>query len=242
MSERGHSLDLRGYYQQPIGFTDTYGATAEWLTDPQRVGRSRSLSYRVGTSVGVQKGLLADGSSNAQLVTGLYTYLDCAAARLGPRTYLTPSLSNIYSWSSPSYQNNTSRAELRLDHAFSSCANLSLSYAAQRTSGDLLTTGWDELVNLDAVYTSGQRWMLSGSASADLTDGGWYSYASWDYYLSPKWRLGLLGTWYQQQSETFNDQEVYVGTKIFQDREIGISWSRQTNRVSVALSGMMTSF
>ena len=52
---------------------------------------------------------------DAQLVTGLYTYLDCAAARLGPRTYLTPSLSNIYSWSSPSYQNNTSRAELRLD-------------------------------------------------------------------------------------------------------------------------------
>ena len=237
----GGSLDLRSYYQKPIGFTDTYGASAEWLTDPRSLGRKSPLSYRVGTSVGVQKGVLP-GVSDAQLTTGLYTYLDCRSARLGPRTFLTPSVSNIYSWNSPWLQTNTLRSELRLDHSFGRSADLSLSYAAQLSSGDLVSDGWDQLLNLDAAYTHADKWMLSGSASADVTDGSWYSYASWDYYLSPRWRFNLLGTWYQQSGAQFNDQEVYVGTKIYQDREIGVSWSRQTNRVSVELTGLMTTF
>ena len=237
----GHSLDLRTYYQKPVGFDDTYGASVEWLTDPRRL--SRSVSYRVGGSLGVQKGALAGvESSDPQLVTGLSSYFDVACARLGARTYLTPSVSDSFNWYTPGYQTNSLRAELRLDHSFGRSADLSLSYAARHLSGDLVRTGWGQLLSLDARYLQGNRWMLYGSSSLDLTDGDWYTYTTWDYYLSPRWRLSLLGTWYQLQDQKYDDQEIYVGTRLFQDREIGLAWSRRTHRLTVELTGLMTTF
>jgi hypothetical protein len=258
--EAGHSLDVRTFYQQPTGaVADAWGSTAEVLSDPQPIGRGHRLDFRLGGSLGVQKGGLglvpADAGRTLE-IAGLDGYLDFAPLKLGPRTTLTPAVSNTYNWDTSDVHTNALRGELRLDHSFGTPADFSLQMISQLSSGAFATTGWDNLIDLDARVYHGTTWMIFNSGSLDLTTQEWYDYATWDYYLNPTWRVELLGTWYSfapdttasaeqtasTAQQTLSDQEIYVGAKVYQDREIGLSWSRSTNRLSLELTGLTSTF
>lgn len=241
----GASLSLRSFYQRPVGFGEDYGATAEWLTDPARVARSPVFYYRLGASLGVQTGGLGLGQpvpNRAEIVGGVHANVDARPLRLGRNTTLTPGLSDRYFTDTRSMETNSLRGSLRLDHSFGPSADLSLYYSALHQSGDMSNPGWRQLLTMDSRVYNGRTWMAYASGSLDLTTGDWFTYATWDYYLSRSWRLQLLGTWYDFDNQPFDDQEIYVGAKVFQEREIGLSWSRQTNKLSLELTGLTTTF
>ena len=241
----GASLNLRSFYQRPVGFDANYGATADWLTDPSRLARSDVFYYRLGASLGVQTGGLGLGQpvpNRAEVVGGVHADVDARPIRLGRNTTITPGLSDRYFTDSRSMQTNALRGGLRLDHSFGPPADFSLYYSALYQSGDISNPGWRQLLTLDSRVYHGRTWMAYASGSLDLTTGDWFAYSSWDYFLSHTWRIELLGTWYNFDNQPFNDQEVYVGAKVFQEREIGVSWSRLTNRLSIELTGLTTTF
>jgi hypothetical protein len=237
-----YSLNYRTFYQRPEGSTDSYGATAEWLTEPRVCTPYGGKPYlRVGTTVGVQKGgqLTGRGPQGTQEV---YGSLNWPPLRVGKRTTLTPSLANIFAWNTSPYHANNLRSELRLDHSFGDSLDFTLRYAADHTSGDSSVTGWQQFLTSELHAYHGQKWMAYVSGSLQLDSGDWYSYATWDYYLSSAWRLAVLGNWYKLSGVAYNDQSLYVGRKILGDREIGLSWSRQTKRLSLELVGLATGF
>jgi hypothetical protein len=207
---------------------------------------------RLGGSLGVQKGglgLVPADASRTLLMTGLNGYLDFAPVKLGPRTTLTPAVSNAFNWDTSHVDTNSLRGELRLDHSFGVPADVSLQMISQLSSGAFATTGWDNLIDLDARLYHGTTWMIFNSGSLDLTTKEWYDYATWEYYLNPTWRVELLGTWYNfaadstgTTQQTLSDQEIFVGAKVYQDREIGLSWSRSTSRLSLELTGLTSTF
>lgn len=235
-----HSFSLRTYYQKPRLIPESYGASAEWLTDPRPVSSGRRTYYRLGTSLGIEKGGLM--SSKPQFVNQLYGSLDWQSWRLGERTNLRPSLTNVFAWDTSPYQANSLRGELRLNHSFGQPLDWSLRYSAQHLSGDATQTGWQQMLstNLNAYHNT--KWRIYSSGNLDLDSGDWYSYLQWDYDLSHRWRLGLLGTWYEYTGTSYDDQEIYLGRRIFQDREIGVSWSRQTRKFNLELIGLTSTF
>lgn len=238
---QSHSFSLRTFYQKPRLIPESYGASAEWLTDPRPVSSGKHMYYRLGTSLGVEKGGLMD-SPHPQFVNELYGSLDWRPWRLGERTSLRPSFTNVFTWDTSPYQANSLRSELRLDHSFGQPLDLTLRYSAQHLSGDATQTGWQQMLSTNLSAYHGAKWRLYSSANLDLDNGDWYSYLQWDYDLSRRWRLGLLGTWYQYAGTSYNDQEIYLGRRIFQNREIGVLWSRQTSRFSLELIGLTSAF
>ena len=108
--------------------------------------------------------------------------------------------------------------------------------------GDTTQRGWRQLLTSDLHLYHGYKWSAYGTTSFDLTSGDWYSYAMLDYVLDHNWRVGLLGNWYRLDETSLSDQEIYVGRKLFQNREVGLSWSRLTGKLSLELLGWTTQF
>jgi len=238
----GYSLNLRAFYQRPTGFTDAYGLVSEWLTDPRSWGKGpHAPSYRLGTSVGAQKGGFLTGRG-VQLVQELYASLDWRPLRLGSRTSLTPSLSNVFTWDTSPFHANNVRTELRLDHSFGEPADLSLTYSANHYSGEAPQRGWLQYLLSELRIYHGTKWMAAFSGELQLDSGDWYGLATWDYYLNQDWRVQLLGNWYRLGDTRYSDQYVFLGRRVFQNREIGVSWSRQTHEFSLELTGLATTF
>jgi hypothetical protein len=238
----GYSLNLRSFYQQPRGISSSWGAVGEWLSDPRPCGRhTDSPSYRLGVSGGVQRGagLL---STRPQFVQELYGSLDWRPFRLNRHTNLTPSLSNVFTWdTSPSHANNL-RGEVRLDRSFGERLDLNLRYSANHLSGELAQTGWQQILTSELHAYHGTKWMIYASGEKDLDSSDWYGLVTWDYYFARAWRLELMGNWYDQNDLRYSDRYVLVGWRVFQNREVGLSWSRQTGRLSLELTGLATTF
>lgn len=238
----GYSLNLRSFYQKPTSLAGSWGAVGEWLTDPRPLGGgARSPYYRLGTSLGVQRGAGLT-STKPQFVQELYTSLDWRPIPLQRDTFLTPSFSNVFTWDTSPFFGNNLRGDLRLDRSFGDWLDLNLRYSASHLAGDMPQTGWQQSLGTDLRAYHGRKWMIYGTLEKYLDNPNWYSMVTWDYYLSNRWRVQLMGTWYRQGELSYADQSLFVARKIFQEREIGLSWSRQTGHLSVELVGLATNF
>ncbi len=238
----GYSVNLRSFYQRPRGGGSSWGAVGEWLSDPRPWGSpSRGPLYRLGASAGVQRGagLL---STRPQFVQELYGSLDWRPFQLNRHTRLTPSLSNVFTWDTSPFHGNNLRGEVRLDQSFGERLDVNLRYSANHLSGGLPQTGWQQLLASELHAYHGTKWMLYATGEKDLDSSNWYALTTWDYYFARAWRLQLMGNWYHQNGLHYADRYVFLGWRVFQNREIGLSWSRQTGRLSLELTGLATSF
>ena len=86
------------------------------------------------------------------------------------------------------------------------------------------------------------RWHAYFMGSWDLTDDGTLAYLDLIYYLSDSWRVVALGTHYKYEDISFDDIELGVGWRVWQDREIGLRWSRDTGRVALELGDLTSPF
>lgn len=239
-SYRGsYRSNIWAYYRRPQDGENSYGITADWLTSPRRLRRGSNNTFRLGTSVGVrhedweESGLVFDNE--------LYGKLDFGAWRLAPQTYLTFDVEDIYYWNTAAYGANSARSTLTLEKSFGPSFTTFLDYDVEYNSGDSYREGWGQGLDLTARATL-DRWDMYLTGRWDLTDD--YNYGALDliYYLNDRWRLALLGTHYKLDDTKFDDIELGLGWKVWQQREIGLRWSQETGGVSLELGGLTSSF
>jgi len=227
-----HRLNLRGYYDRPQGLGDSYGASADWLTYNRPLGKW-AASYRVGTGIGMGH---VDGIDEG--VVGehqVYAALDLPRARVGERTTLRPSVSNLFVWDTSGYRYESVRGELAMRSVVSSNASVGLAYQAQYTSGDD-GRGYEHLLNLDASAYRGALWQSYLTATYELDDSNTYAYWLLDYFPDERWRIGLGATYYDYQGDAYDDLEVTVARRLG-GREIGLRWSADSDAISLELGG-----
>lgn len=225
-------VSLRTYYDKPVDYDTSYGVVGDWLLDPRPIG-DHNLSYRFGTALGWRR---YSGEDSPVYTTELYSELNLGSRGLGRKTTLEPTFTNTYSWDSGGYHENAARGELRLEHRFSRNFNASLDYSAEYRSGSTEDDGLDQILGLNVRANHGAKWLSYLTSSYGLDDGDLYSFANFDYYLNRKWRWGLTGTYYDYESTDYKDLEISLG-RVFGDREVSLSYSTDSGRVSVSLGG-----
>lgn len=221
-------LNLSASLQRPRGSNLSYGLSADWLTFNQPV-RSLNASYRLGTAVGLRHVAGMDDGVVGEYQG--YGSLDFRRERLSERTSLTPRLSNLFTWDTGGYQQNSLRGELELRQIVSSDKSVRLSYQAQLTSGDN-AEGYEHLVNLNLRAYHGRRFRSYLSSTYDLSDEELYAFGVVDYDIDERWRLGLAGTYYQVDTGAYDDIEITVARDLG-GTELGLRWSEASGRISV---------
>ncbi len=235
----GYSLNMRSYYDLLASAADSYGVEADWLTSPRPFSADGRDTFRLGTSLGLRHS--AEEKSGLIFSNELYSGLDFHSWRLGRQAWLTPTVSNVYSWDTADYSANNARGGLRLRKYFGRSADLYVNYSTEYASGDAYHQGWRQMLSTD-VRASANKWATYLSASWDLTDDSTYGYLAFDYYLTDRWRLGLLGTYYKFEDAKFDDVELEAGWCVWQNREIGLRYSQDTGRFSLELTGLRGTF
>jgi len=227
-----HRVNLRAYWDRPQGVGDSYGASADWLTYNRPLG-VWSASYRVGTGIGAGH----VGSDDGGIVGEhqVYAALDFPRKRLGGRTTLRPSISNLFLWDTSGYRYESIRGELAMRQIISSEASMGLSYGAQYTTGDN-ARGYEHLLNLNASVYHGNRWQSSLMATYELQDADTYAYWLMDYYPDDKWRVGVGATYYDFGGEAYDDIELTLARR-FSGREVGLRWSRESGKLTLEMGG-----
>ncbi len=234
-----YRYNLRGYYRRPRDSDSRYGLTSDWLTSPRRLPTGRDDSYRLGISLGTRH----DSWEKSGLVfdNELYGRFDFGAWRLGPQTWLAFDIDNRYSWNTAQYSANSARAGLTLEKKFGDGVTTFLDYSAEYGTGDAYRDGWWQVLDMNTWADLG-RWHAYFMGSWDLTDDGILAYLDLIYYLNDSWRVVALGTHYQYEDTSFDDIELGVGWRVWQDREIGLRWSRDTGRVALELADLTSPF
>jgi hypothetical protein len=228
----GGRLSLRGYYDGPTDYDASYGLIGDWLMDPRSIG-DHNLAYRLGTSVGWQN---FTGEGTTGFTNEIYSELSLGTRSMGPRTQLEPAISNVYSWDTTGYNQNSLRGELRLDHRFSNSLNLGLDYSAEYRSGDASETGLSQVLGLDLRASHRGKWSSYLTSTYELESGDTYAYWNFDYRLNRKWRWGLSGTLYDFSTSDYKDLELSLG-RMFGDREVDLTYSLESGHISLSLGG-----
>jgi hypothetical protein len=122
-------------------------------------------------------------------------------------------------------------------------ATLQLDYSYDRGSLSSLTSymsssSYSHFVSGALSLNLGSR--LGGNAyfTQSLSDGSLYGALGLDYYLAPKWRLGLFSDYSRFEGlDAYLNYGLSVGRQIGQ-REISLNWSRDRNRVYFEFGGM----
>lgn len=214
--------------QMPRGEGLSYAAGADWLSTNRPLG-VWDASYRLGTAVGVRH---SDGYDEGLVGTHqVYTAVDFPRRLVGERTSITPALSNLFTWDTAGYQQNSVRGELRLRQVFTSDKSIWVSYQGQLTSGDD-SDGYEHLVNLDLRAYHGTRISSYATATYNLTDDDLYAFALLDYSLSRDWRVGLASTFYDVEDATYDDFEVTLARRLGAT-EVGLRWSEASGRIAL---------
>lgn len=229
----GGRLSLRGYYDRPVDYDSSYGIIGDWLADPKPIG-GRNLSYRLGTSVGWRNFSELGGTTG--FTNELYSELNLGERTMGKRTTLSPILTNVYSWDTTGYRENSLRGDLRLEHQFKPSLNLGLDYSAELRDGSGEGDGLSQVLGLDLRASHGAKWDSYLTSTYQIEDSGLYAYLNFDYKLNPKWRWGVSGTYYDFSDNAYRDVELSLG-RIFGDREVNLSYSTEAGRFSVSLGG-----
>lgn len=221
-------LNLTASVRKPRGQDFSYAAAADWLTMNRPAGLWNS-SYRLGTAIGLRH--VAGYDEGIVAENNLYAALDFPRAYLAERTSLTPSVSNFFSWDTGGFSRNSLRSELRLRHYVSSDMSVHASYVSEYTSGDL-AKGFAHLVNLDLRAYHGRN--VSGylTTNYDLTDDRFYGFGLVDYRLDENWRMGVAGTYFDYQDDSFSNMELSVARRLG-PTEVGLRWSEASGRISL---------
>ncbi len=228
-------VNLRGYYQAPEDIDASYGLDADWLSNPKPFLGGRNASYRLGTSVAARRGPAYNGTV---IENELYAALDLRPWRIGSKTDLRPSFSDVYAWDTADFSANSANGRLRLKHEFSNSLWSSLQYSAEYVSGDAYHTGWRQVLDLDLGAYHGAKWDAHLSAQHDLTASDTYASLYTDYYLDSRWRLGLWAAYYDFDGTSYDDVELELGRRVF-NREIGLCYSFETGRLALELAGLV---
>lgn len=230
----GGRFSFRGYFDRPLDYDSSYGVTGDFLQDPRPIG-DHNLTYRFGTSVGWRNFSELNGATG--FTNELYSELSFGSRTMGKRTTLSPMLSNVYSWDTTGYSENSLRADLRLDHQFKPGLSLGFDYGAELQSGsDSSQSGLSQVVGLDLRASHGAKWSSYLSSTYQIEDAGLYSYLNFDYRLNQNWRWGISGTYYDYADSGYHDVELSLG-RLFGDREISLAYSTQSGHFSLNLGG-----
>lgn len=221
-------VNVSASVQMPRGEGLSYAAGADWLSTNRPLG-VWDASYRLGTAAGVRH---SDGYDDGLVGTHqVYAAVDFPQRILGERTSITPALSNLFTWDTSGYLQNSVRGELRLRQVFSSDKSMWLSYQGQLTSGDD-ADGYKHLLNLDLRAYHGRRISGYGTATYDLSDDELYAFALVDYYLNADWRVGVASTFYDVEDATYDDFEITLARRLGAT-EVGLRWSEQSGRIAL---------
>lgn len=223
-------INYRTYYDAPRHFDSSYGISGDWLSNSRPAfGDNR---YRLGVTMGLQHDPALSG---LDLKTNLFGELNFGYQRLGSDTVMRPVLSNYFVWDTGGYQSNAVRLGLDFDHRISWGQQLGLRYSIEHYSGDANVDGIEQILDLD--YSINRRlWYLYLNASQNLTFGDRYGFLSANYYPNPEWHWEVAGTYYDFQDDIYNEWELSLA-RMFGAREIGLSYSEETNRFSLELGG-----
>ncbi len=231
--------NVRSYYRRPRGSASTYGLSSDWLTSPRRMRTGVDDTFRLGTSVGVRhdsfvkSGMIFDNE--------LYANLDFGAWRLGPQTWLAWDIDNIYSWDTADYSANSARSGLTLEKSFGNNVTTFVDYIAEYGTGDAYRKGWWQGLDLTTWAGMG-RWDVYLRGSWDLTDDSTWGSLDIVNYLSDRWRLLFLGTHYKFGDTKYDDIQLGLGWKFWQELEIGLRWSREEDQLGVEFGGVTSTF
>lgn len=228
----GHRFNFRAQYDRPEWEGDSYQFAADWLTNPESLGPR--ASYRLGASLGVRR--LAFESDRWTFANELYTAVDVAPWRIGETT-LTPSFTNIYSWDTGGFNLNSARARLRASRTFGRHGNVGLGYYVGHRSGDTIRPGINQSLGLQFSLLGARDWSAYGSGTWDMTRGDNYAYLAVGHRLTPRWRVGLLGTHYDFSETRYNDLELEV-YRAFGNQEIGLRYSVDRQRIWLEFGGL----
>ncbi len=226
-------LNMTASAQFPPDEGASYAAGADWLTSNRPAG-VWNASYRVGTAVGVRHASGLDEGLVGQ--HQVYGGLDFPRQHLGARTSVRPSLSNLFTWDTSGFQQNSLRGELSLREVFSSDVSGWLSYQGQLTSGDN-ADGYEHLVNLDLRAYHGAQWSSYFTGTYDLTDEELYTFGLVDWYVDADWRVAFAATYYQVEDSDYDDFEVTVARRIG-PTEVGLRWSEESNRIAIEVGSL----
>ena len=163
----------------------------------------------------------------------LYGAVDFPRILLGERTSLTPALSELFTWDTSGYQQNSLRGELRLRQVFSSNLSAYLSYQGQLTSGDN-AEGYEHLVNLNLRAYHGRRWSSYLTSSYNLSNEDLYTFGLIDYYINSDWRIALAATYYEIGDSDYDDFEVTIARRLGAT-EVGLRWSEESGRIALEI-------
>jgi hypothetical protein len=228
-----YRLNLSARYDSPWEGDRALYVGADWLSEPRHLVGSSAI--RLGVTAGTRRYERED--NDWVFENELYAALDFPARRLGSKTRLTPSLSNVYGWDTSGYASNALRAGLRLDRQLGNQSRAGLNYTASHRSGDVTADGWSHLLAADATISHGVRWDLSLNGSWDISDGDTYGLGALNYAVKPGWRLGIVGTHYAYAQTTFRDLEFEVA-RALAGREIGLRYSLDAHRISLEVGGL----
>jgi hypothetical protein len=222
--------NLRAYYDNPRDYIDSYGLVGDWLANPIRLDTHKS--YRLGLTAGVEHSFL---TNRVEFNNDLFASLDFGTHALGSRTTAQPRIRNVFSWDTGGYNANAVRFDIDLKHSFGRSCLIGMGYGAEYFSGDATVDGIEQTVTLDLMTRRG-KWYLYLYGSHNITFEDTFAYLDINFYPSPKWRWEVAGTYYDFDGDTFNEWELTVA-RIFGQREIGLSYSEETNRISLELGG-----
>jgi hypothetical protein len=228
----GGRLNVQAYFDRPETADDSYGLVGDWLLDPRPFGKG-PVTYRLGTSVGMRQ---YPGEGAPLFVNELYSELNLGMRSWGKHTRVAPVLTNVYAWDTGGYHEDILRGQVRLDHEFRRTFAVGVNYSAQLRQGNPQTTGLQQILGFDARANQAERWASYLSATYNITNNDLYGVMNFDYFLSKKWRAGLLGTYYQFDNTAYDDLEFSLG-RMFGSREISLAYSTYTGRVSLNLGG-----
>jgi len=227
----GGRINAQAYFEAPLGADPSYGLVGDWLLDPRPI--SSHLNYRLGMSAGMRR---YTSDSTPVFVNELYADLDLGSRSWGKKTTMAPELTNIFSWDSSGFAENSMRADMRLEHRVRPSFIIGVDYGAEWRQGSTARDGLQQVLALDMRANHGSKWSSFLTANYDLTRSDLYGYLSFDYSLDKDWRARLNATHLQYNDSTFDDLELSLG-RAFAGREVNLVYSTATGRFSLSLGG-----
>ncbi|MFO7945444.1 MAG: hypothetical protein R6V19_01320 [Armatimonadota bacterium] len=228
---RSGRMNFRAYFDNPREYDRSYGLSGDWLSNARSAGGTRR--YRLGVTTGLSHHPEASGMD---LNTQLFGELSFGHRRLGSDTIVRPVLNDYFLWDTTGRQSNTIGLALDFDHTLGYGEQLGLQYSIDHYSGDTRVDGIEQILQLD-YNINRQEWYLYLNATQNLTFQDRYAFTSLNYYPKPDWRCEIAGSYYDFEDSLYNEWEFTVA-RMFGSREIGLSFSEETDRFSLELGGL----
>jgi hypothetical protein len=224
--------NLRSYVEAARDYDTNYGVVADWLSNPQRFA-SRNW-YRLGITASAQRDR---ATGRIEFGNMLLADLDLGSHALGSRTAVRPQLRNQFSWDTSGYRANGLRGGLDLAHRLGQSSSLALGYSAEYFSGDSTVQGLEQILTLDLNASRG-KFYLFASGNRNLTFDDSFAFLDLSFWPNDQWRWQLSGTFYDFDVSSYSEWEISVA-RMFGQQEIGLTYSAETNRLSLLLGGLV---